>query len=493
MTQHVRDTYRDHRARTWAIVLAVVALAAAVVIPFASGARPATDSFTGDVTVCAGTAQSTFTVTLTNTSKTQNLGSADLYAPANITVIDANITSGGGTGSILKPIGTAVLDNATRSLIHLRNLQLPGGSALVIEVQANVTDQAVQRKYWYSLAKQSNDFNPGNLDTSNAFTNPGGDPYFEVAACSLRFTTQPPNPWEKATLASSAVAVGVYDSSNNLVPSSGLNPSLAATGAGSIGNFDGASSEAYNSTTKMWSWTSLSPKSSAASGLYNLVASATGFTSATSDSNASVTGNQPFYVTSAICAPGATCNETSDLPGPQVQAGITNSLLGPMSIDFESGGSANCEKPAWNQAYYTDGNGNTVTFPGVALDYTWGNNMLQLVYRIRNSEWTQTNVSRGNNDIEICAGARHGLNDELNGDGSDPTPFTQNDGSLAKWDGELYWGVLGKVSNPNKVNKDPVVCAAGTQDLPTGPGGTSETWRTWTICIPKDWDWKNFG
>jgi hypothetical protein len=67
----------------------------------------------------------------------------------------------------------------------------------------------------------------------------------------------------------------------------------------------------------------------------------------------------------------------------------------------------------------------------------------------------------------------------------------------AVWDEEdgLFWGVLATVSNPSKVKAggDPAVCGRGGQDLPTGLGGSSETWRTWTICIPYDWDWKNFG
>ncbi|MDH4104158.1 MAG: hypothetical protein OEV29_12360, partial [Thermoleophilia bacterium] len=117
-----------------------------------------------------------------------------------------------------------------------------------------------------------------------------------------------------------------------------------------------------------------------------------------------------------------------------------------------------------------------------------------VIYRVRNSEWVLTEASRGNSDIEICAGAKHGLDNEKNGDGSDPTPFQGKYGP-AVWDEAdgLYWGVLASVANPNKVKEDPVVCSVGNQSLPTGPNGASETWRAWTICIPSDWDWKNFG
>ena len=121
--------------------------------------------------------------------------------------------------------------------------------------------------------------------------------------------------------------------------------------------------------------------------------------------------------------------------------------------------------------------------------------MLQVIYRVRNSDWVLTEAARGNNDIEICAGAKHGVDTTKNAAPSDGgVPFTGKYGP-ARWDEDdgLFWGVLATAQNPAKVKADPAVCGRGSTDLATGPGGALEKWRTWTICIPYDWDWKNYG
>jgi hypothetical protein len=493
MTQHVRTEYRKHRRATWVGALGVVALLAAVFIPFASGARPATDTFTGNASVCSGTTQATFTVTLTNTSKTQNLGSADLYAPVNLTVADASITSGGGTGSILKPIGVASLNGETRSLIHVRNLQMPGGStpaaALNISVTATVNNPPGGKQFWYSLAKQANDFNPGDLDTSNSFTNTSGDPYFEVVNCTLGFVTQPPNPWQKGSTASdqgaSPVAVALFADGVQQNVTGQTAPTLTSTPAGA-GYFDfGAASVAANGLS--WTYPDAKPTAAAASGLYTLTATRGAVQSPPS---------QEFRVSDSVCLKnGPTCDVTSNIGGPQAGLGITG-LPSDLAIDFVSGvGSLPCDP--WVRAFYKDSNGEHY-FPTVKLDFAWDIGMMKVTYRIRNAEWVLTDASRGNNDSEFCVGARHFEHTELNkpkDDGGDP--FTGKYGDAAwKCDSgsetcteseKSFWGVLASVANPSKVKPggDPAVCAAGTMT----PQGSTELWRFWTICIPSDWDW----
>jgi len=509
MTQHVRTSYRRHRRATGLLVLGVVALVAGVAIPFASGAPDKKYTFTGNAAGCAGSTGIVFDVSVKNTTRTQNLGSVDLYAPSNIAVTNADWApdnTGGGSTKVIRPlrtINTGISSDpndpsgSPRTLIPVRSLQLGHNQTLKIRVTASVTGTGTRS--WYSLAKQANDFNPGDLDLSNAFTMEPPAPTFQVTTCELRFAAQPPNPWQKGTTAT--VAAAVYAGST-LVPSSGLNPSLTAVGAGATSDFTGigASSGTYNSSTSTWTWLA-APRTSAPSGLFNLVLSGTGYTPIKSDSNAAL-GNQeaPFRVTDTACVPTQTeaCEATSNLSGPQ--AGVTlTGYPSPISIDFLAGDSTvpRCgEFGTWNRAYIEDSSGRRY-FPGVELDFVWGQGMLQIVYRVRNSEWVQTNVSRGNSDIEFCAGARHGVetasNDYAppNGDG---VPFAGKYGD-AEWyqEDELFWGVLGRVSNPNKVKDDPAVCASGTQDLPTGSGNANETWRTWTICIPSDWDWKNYG
>jgi hypothetical protein len=506
MTQQVRTGCRKHRKAAWGLALVCACILAVVAIPLASGAtsgdRPTTYTFTGSTAACAGQGSLTFDVTLTNTSKTQNLGSADLSAPANITVTAASITSGGGAAASIAvstypyPVTPDTNDPTSvgRSLVSLRNLQAPGGqtpsAAVIVHVTANVV--ASGKQYWYSLVKQANEFKPGDLDLSNRFNIQGSNPYVDVETCTLAFTQQPPNPWQKATKASSAVAVAL-EAGTTPVPSSGLNPSLAANGAGTTSDFDfGVPS--YDSTSFTWTWPDAMPKATAPSGLYNLVATATG-SSATSDSDPNTAGIQPFQVADSVCPAGQNCPPAESNTDPNAEGagalGINNTLSGPVTLDFgPGGGEAKCSP--WNRAFYTDGSGTTVYFPSVVLNYNWGQKMLQVTYLVRNSEWVLTNVSRGNQDIEFCVGARHQVNTQENGDpatNSSAVPFTGKYGP-ATWKDtdQLFWGVISTVSNPNKVTTDPAVCARGTVDLSTGVNGATEKWRSWTICIPYDWD-----
>jgi hypothetical protein len=69
---------------------------------------------------------------------------------------------------------------------------------------------------------------------------------------------------------------------------------------------------------------------------------------------------------------------------------------------------------------------------------------------------------------------------------------------LAQWDPitptggtDLYWGVLARTPNCNKVPDfngdeilDPALCAWGTQTI------NGVDYRTATVLVPYDWDWK---
>ena len=115
--------------------------------------------------------------------------------------------------------------------------------------------------------------------------------------------------------------------------------------------------------------------------------------------------------------------------------------------------------------------------------------MLQVTYLVRNSEWVLTNAARGNQDIEFCVGARHQLDTQKNGPPPSGVTFMGKYG-VATWNAtdELFYGVIYSVANPSKVTTDPAVCGRGGVDLATGPNGATEQWRSWTICIPIDWD-----
>jgi hypothetical protein len=298
---------------------------------------------------------------------------------------------------------------------------------------------------------------------------------------TLVFVNQPANPWQKntpITPSASAIAVTVINGTQ------GGTPTIAATGAGTTSDFD-FGSPAFNNQTKTWSWPNAKPKLTAPSGLYNVVVTL-GTLTATSDSDLSTsTTNDPFRVADKVCPAGEPCSAFSDDSASAKGAGrvsLTNTLSNAIALDFEAGGGVcGTASNPWNPAFYVDSSGNTVRFPAFELNFapaTTG--MLQMTYMVRNSEWVQTSTSRGNSDAEFCVAARHpdpALNDGLH-------PFDGKYGPSV-FNAPFYWGVLQTVSNADKTTDDPVVCARGNVSLPTGPGGVSETWRTWTHCIPQ--------
>jgi hypothetical protein len=303
---------------------------------------------------------------------------------------------------------------------------------------------------------------------------------------TLKFVTQPPVALQKSAPATTAtIAVGVF-SGPNAQNSQGQEPSLSATGEGAISDFD-VVGPTYDGDTKLWTW-SVTPKSTAPEGLYNFVATSGNLAPATSN---------PFRVAQFVCPPsgGPSCNATSNLnTGAQGKLNIANTLGSPVALDFELDAGwvpLGCNNTSlgttWNRLFYENANGDTVYFPEVALNFNWGSQMLQVTYMVRNSEWVLSNAARGNNDIEFCAEARH-QNPALN-DGAAAHAFDGKYGK-ATWDPStgMYSGVLTTVSNPSKVKTNgtgsPAVCGRGSQDI------SGETWRTWTVCIPFDWDYK---
>lgn len=495
MTQQVRKSYRNHRKSTWALVLAVVAAIATVVIPFATGApsKYYTLGASPEPTCSTPTLQ-TFTLTLSNKTRNQNLGSANITAPEYIDLVDgsAEITGSAGTATVNVPDSFGDEDNT----IRLRNLTLPtSSSAAIIEVDAYV--EVGSGETWTSIAKQSNNFadsGPGNLFAPQ--TAGAGSPSATVTACALDYVfVDEPDDAEKG----SAQAVKVQLQSGGVaVPVSGpltldalqggqsiVNPDpavftgLTASGPDAVGAYAG----------KQWTFSVVGK------------VSGTGYALQAGDTISDPT----FSIADGVCQPNTTdpehldssCSLTSDLNGGVLESGVTinNHKLTPITINFAAGSTATGKCANWAQATYQVGD-DTYVFPGVELDLVWGGGVLQVIYRVRNADWVLTDAARGNNDIEICVGAKH-QEASKNGVGPSADPFTTKFGEDAVWNGVdgLFWGVLPTVSNPSKVKAggDPAVCSRGNQDLPTGLNGSSETWRTWTVCIPFDWDWKNFG
>ena len=107
----------------------------------------------------------------------------------------------------------------------------------------------------------------------------------------------------------------------------------------------------------------------------------------------------------------STCSLTSNLNGGILESGVTiNNHKLPGSIASTSRLRAREPESAdpWTRASYTVG-GHEVLLPRCESRLRSGaSGLLKVVYRVRNADWVLTAPSRGNNDIEICAGARHG-------------------------------------------------------------------------------------
>lgn len=178
-----RGTKSSSSARGLRLIAVVAVLAASTLLASPVGAIPEQKSYTAVVSpVAVGAGQRIdFTLTVVNTSGSQQLGSANVTAPSTFSLISTLQPS---------PAGTATIVGSTGGTLQLRNLALLPGATVTVtfttEVPCATGDYA-----WSIIAKQSNNFSgpPGNnftLDVagSNLTTSVTGH-------CSVHWLTQP--------------------------------------------------------------------------------------------------------------------------------------------------------------------------------------------------------------------------------------------------------------------------------------------------------------
>jgi hypothetical protein len=178
------------RVRRFVFVL--LAFAAAFAMPAATaGAASPTKPYRVTLSpesVSAGVTIDAFTITLTNETGTQQLGSSNVDVPGDLTIIgdptlDAPAVARGATVS---------LDPNRRNRLLLRNLNLPPNASVTVTLGLRMTCVAsspTNTYTWSFETKQSNDFNgpPGN-----ALGPILGSLTTEVTGhCALRFVAQP--------------------------------------------------------------------------------------------------------------------------------------------------------------------------------------------------------------------------------------------------------------------------------------------------------------
>jgi len=171
----------DHRhpasPRPRALVVAVAALLAWASIASVASAAPNKKTFTTSAgAIVAGhtySPASPVVVTITNTSSSTELGSANVTIPTGVSA-----------SSVSSSVGSASLAG---TIIELRDLGLTPGQSVTASVAAEVECGSVHAPYtWSTAAKQSNDFN----GTGNDLTGASPSSTF-IGSCGLVFTKQP--------------------------------------------------------------------------------------------------------------------------------------------------------------------------------------------------------------------------------------------------------------------------------------------------------------
>lgn len=239
------------RGRAIGLVLSI-----AVVVSLAAVAPAGADSTNKPYLLVVGTGSPTYnsvagvvasgetvgiTATFTNNTATQQLGSANLFAPSGFSVLSASAS----------PVGMATLgSNCSLNgkphgpCVQLRSLALSPGQSVTVTM--SVTTPACQSGgyAWKAEVKQANDFNgsPGN-DLS---LDPNSQPDTTLdGACSLKFGTEPADAQTGQPITGTAftptgppLTVNVLDRSSQPVTGStlpvklgvGANPGLASIG-----------------------------------------------------------------------------------------------------------------------------------------------------------------------------------------------------------------------------------------------------------------------
>ena len=474
MTQHARAGYRRHRKATWGLALLLALAIAAIAIPLASGAADKT--YTLSLNPSAQCASSTdggasTVVTLKNTARTANLGSAEIFFPAN------SIFSVSGYSFSANASGSPYYSGNFDIIGPLNNLGLSPGQSLNIAVtfKAGVHTGPVQ-----AVVKQANSFND-NVGTANLFANPSTWPQLSVAQCQYYFSQQPV---DTQTGTAQTVKVQLRSGTTPVSVSGGLTLNAYQTANQTTTQVDGSFAGLTSSGQDLTNTWSFSVTGNVDGTGYFLRAG--NGTDQQRDSNS-------FAIYDCLPSGGTCTSPTSFDENGSTGGQITGSGLGTgVNLSFVSSlpttGAAKCSILwGWQDLTFPAQPDESTTCDGIALSYytVTSNGFVKATMYLRNDLFVQTSASQ-TNDIEICAGVKHTNPNAPQG------AFMGRNGILAQFDQDTqqYWGVLARVPNCNKtpdVDKtgplDPVLCAWGTATL------NGIDYRSATVLIPYDWDY----
>jgi hypothetical protein len=159
-----------------ALALSLICLALTAAAAHAAPVKPLDFAVTSNAPYAGITMHNSYVLTLTNKTKTQELGSANVGLPAGFTLSEFQSDRG----------STPVVDGST---LQLRNLSVqPNGDSVHVTMTLQAPCVAPPGSTWTVRAKQSNDFN----GTGNDLAPVGGTFGMTVTnQCALRFGAQP--------------------------------------------------------------------------------------------------------------------------------------------------------------------------------------------------------------------------------------------------------------------------------------------------------------
>lgn len=280
------------RRSVWALALAALVVG----LVGAAQAAPSTKKYqvTIDPVTAAAGSTANYTLTLRNdTTSSQQLGSANVSVPAGFAVNSVGTPTASGGKSWSAALGTNVIELRAAS----QSDSLAPGQSVSTSMSVTTACNANSGQPWGTVAKQANNFSGSGNDFKSL-----GDPALTVTqgggtVARLVFVQQPPATTEK----NSPFTVSV-----KAVDSCGFDTTSSQSASLAYGSNPGGAT-ALNVTPQ-----SLSSGTATFSGVsvdetgvgYTLVASATGFQSATSNT---------FNVVDALCVPtDPVCEATDD-------------------------------------------------------------------------------------------------------------------------------------------------------------------------------------
>jgi hypothetical protein len=224
-----------------ALGLSVLLILSALALP-AVAADDTGRSYTASISpmeVCSGVEEA-FTLTLTNTSTQQRLGSARIAVPAEVVLS----TDGNGANDLAVKVsrqrGPATTPIASYDdnidLISLDNLSAAPGATVTVTFTATASGPDETAVEFRTQAKQANDFN-STSDTANELVLVGSQPSTTIVSCgALKFVEQPGDTSVGVAIpgadGGAGPRVAIVDASGVVIPTASASITIARTDGG---------------------------------------------------------------------------------------------------------------------------------------------------------------------------------------------------------------------------------------------------------------------